>query len=204
VALTELLVLIGEDVKLQQDVDVNENQSQKALLDHHQKLLTGIVESLKKVEKPEPASVFQKGLTALADLEKERYLLENLLEAVKRGESFRNVLERYNNLKLTDYQITNVPRENTTSTKSNTLPSSSSGAGNLLRQLLGRLKKVSLKIMQLLVNVLKVIPKFMSIKPSIGFSGPFPTLSFQLDLQTESLNLYELFQDLTRGLGSET
>jgi hypothetical protein len=202
VGITELIALMAEDVKLQLDVDVSENQSQKALLDHHQKILKGIVESLKKEEKTEPASIFQKGLTALSDLEKERYLLENLLEAVKRGESLRNVLERYNTLKLTNYEISNVARESPTSTKS--LPSSSGGAGSLLRQLLGRLKKVAIKIMQLLTNALRVIPKFMSIKPSIGFSGPFPTLSFQLDLQTESLNLYELFQDLTRGLGSET
>src|SRR5688572_8645439 len=87
VAITELIALMTADVKLKQDVDISENQSQKALLDQHQKLLNGIVESLKKEEKAEPASVFQKGLTALSDLEKERYLLENLLEAVKRGES---------------------------------------------------------------------------------------------------------------------
>jgi hypothetical protein len=205
VAITELVVLMIADVKLQQDIDVSENQSQRALLDHHQRLLQGIVESLKQEEKLEPASVFQRGLTALSDIEKERFLLENLLEAVKRGESFRNMLERYNTLKLTDYEIANLPRESPAPTKPNiqspVLPSSSIGAGSLLRQLLGRLKKVSLKIMQLLVNALRVIPKFMSIKPSIGFSGPFPSLSFQLDLQTESRNLYELFQELNSCIG---
>jgi len=204
VAITELILLINEDVKLRPDV--SENQAQRSLLDKHQELLKQIVEDFKKEEKPEPASVFQKGLRALSNIEKERFLVENLLEDIKRGESFRNILERYNTLNLSNFETTNIPRENATTTRSRnqvtTLPPSSAGAGDLLQQLLERLKKVAIKVMQLLINAMKVIPKFVSVKPIVGFSGPFPTFSFQLDLQTEALNLYELFQDLTRGLGS--
>jgi hypothetical protein len=203
-SITDLGGLVHEDfVKLEGEVKVNESPAQKVLLESHQQVINRILESLKE-EKPDPATIFQQGLTALSDVEKERFILENLLEAVKRGESFSNMLGRFNALKLTNYEISTIPPEIITTTESNnqgvTNLTSSKGTGRLLEKLLDRLKKFALKIMQLLINAMKMLPKFISIQPIVGFAGPFPTFSFQLDLQTESLNLYDLFQDLTKGL----
>jgi len=195
-ALTELIVIIKEESERPTD------GAQKRLLDEHQATLNNILARLGE-EKPDPASIFQKGLRALADVDKERFLLENLLEAVKRGESFRNTLERYHAVGLTDIDVSQLPLETPPSEKEKApaLPASSVGAGNLLQQFLNKLKQVATKTMQIVINAMKVIPKFIGIKPSIGFSGPFPSFSLQFELQTESITLHELFQDLTRGLG---
>jgi hypothetical protein len=199
--MTELTVLVNEDVELPEEA--SENQTQKLLLNQHQGFLKSLLNNLKKEPKPDPASVFKKALGALSEIEKERFLRENQLEAIKRGESLSEIAERYNALKLSSLEVSNIPREAPPSAESTkevpNPPASSMAAGNLLQRLLARLKKVSVKVMQLLVNAMKVIPKFVGIKPSVGFSGPFPSLSFQIDLEAQPLTLFELFQDLTAG-----
>ena len=117
---------------------------------------------------------------------------------MKRGGSLYQSINTYSHLGIKNVDISGMGNDE--KDQSSDLPKSSVGAGGLLKQILNRLKMVATKIMQLLINAMKVIPKFVGIKPSIGFSGPFPMISFQLDLQTESLNLYDLFQDLTKGL----
>lgn len=197
-AATELTVIIKNHIDRPTDV------TQQKLVAKHQETLDGILSSVNE-EKFEPTSVFQKGLTALANMDKERFLIENLLEAVKRGESLRDTVGKYRTLGLTDIDVSQVAIDvNNNNDGAASLPPSSVGAGKLLGQFLHKLKKVSTKLMQLVINAMKAIPKFIGIKPSIGFSGPFPILSLQFDLQTESITLHELFQDLTKGLTSES
>jgi hypothetical protein len=190
---TELRILI------RQEAPTPTNEAQKALVGKHQALLENILESLSE-EKADPASIFQKGLAALSEIDKERFLIENLLERVKQGYSLRDTVEKYHGLGLTDIDVSQIPSDGSKPLAGSEPPESSIGAGKFLQGIQQNLKKVAAKIIQLVINAMKAIPKFVGIKPSIGFSGPFPTFSLQFDLQTESLTVYELFQDLTKGL----
>jgi len=179
------------------------NPTQQKLVEKHQETLKNILNGLKE-EKPDPVSVFQKGLAALSNIDKERFVIENLLERVKQGYSLRDTIERYHRLGITDIDVSQIPFDSPTPLAGVDLPESSIEFGKLLQGIVQNLKKVATKIIQLLINAMKVIPKFIGIKPSIGFSGAFPTLSLQFDLQTESLTIYELFQDLTKGLQKQS
>ena len=90
-AATELEVIIKNHI------DPPTDETQQKLVVKHQKTLEDILSNVNE-EKFEPTSVFQKGLTALANMDKERFLIENLLEAVKRGESLRDTVEKYQTL----------------------------------------------------------------------------------------------------------
>jgi len=166
------------------------------LLEQYDKMMRAVIESL-TLERPDPEVVLQKGLRALNRIEQFRFLLENLLEAVKRDDSLHNCLIRYGSLGLHDLPVSNLSEETRQSPWAFNW-----GSGRLLRKLWNGLQKAALTIMEILANAIKVVPKLVSIKPkpSIGLSGPFPTLSLQFDLEAESITIHELFHDLKGSL----
>ena len=141
--------------------------------------------------------MLQRGLRALNRVEQFRFLLENLLEAVKRDDSLQNSLSLYGSLGLHDFPVANLSEEK----KQSPWPFNPN-SGRLLRKLWDRLRKAALTLMEIVTNAIKVIPKLVSIKPkpSIGLSGPFPTFSLQFDLEAESITIHELFHELKGSL----
>lgn len=57
---------------------------------------------------------------------------------------------------------------------------------------------------QLVFNALRSIPSLVAVKPIVGFSGPFPALSVQFDLEVKSITVTDLFDKLSKGFESET
>jgi hypothetical protein len=144
-------------------------------------------------EKMEAKEALAQGLVALERVDDLRFLLDNLIEAVKRDASFQNSLQLFGQLGLAGATI-NFPEE-----KRNSPFASSGGAGRLLRGLWKWLKKVALTLMEIVTNAIKASPKWVSLKPkpSIGLAGAFPTFSLEFELEAESITLHDLFEQLT-------
>jgi hypothetical protein len=170
--------------------------AQVALIDQFSEMTRAVIKDL-KLEKPEAELVLRRTLTALNRIERVRFLLENLLEAVKRDQSLQNCLLLYKDLGLIEVQVPKATEDTRASPWR-----SSVGAGKVLRALWGRLRQVATTVMEIAINAIKVIPKLVALKPkpSIGLSGPFPTFSLQFELEAESMTIHELFNDLKAGM----
>jgi hypothetical protein len=167
--------------------------SKRILLEKYGETSRKVLESLKP-QVADAEAVVRGGLKALEHVEELRFLLDNLIEAVKRDDSLHNALKRYQELGLVQHSaLTEVTEE----TK-NSPWLWNRDAGRFLRGLWQRLRKLALVVMELLVNAIKVVPKFASLKitPSIGVTGPFPTLHLQFGLEAEPVTIHELFHDL--------
>jgi hypothetical protein len=171
----------------------------RILFEEYDKTIRAVLKSLTP-SSPDAESVLRGGLNALRLVEELRFIFANLLEAVKRDDSLHNSLTRYRDLGLIDnVNLTDVQDEKRTSPWLFNRDS-----GQLLRKLCQGLRKVALIVMEIVANAVKVVPKFVSLKPkpSIGLAGPFPTFDLQFDLEAESLTIHELFHDLIASLGS--
>ena len=169
----------------------------RILLEEYHETIQAVHESL-TLPSPDPESILRRGLTALRRVEELRFLLDNLLEAVKRDDSLLNSLIRYQALGLVNNRnLVDVQEE----TRKSPWPFNRD-SGKFLRKLLQRLRKAALIVMEILANAVKVGPKFVALKPkpSIGLTGPFPTFDLQFDLEAESLTIHELFHDLIGSL----
>ena len=162
------------------------------MCEQYSKMIGDVIGSL-SFDRPVPELVFKNGLNALKRIEEFRFLLDNLLEAVKRDDSLQNSLTRYSELGLIDFPVSNLTEE-----KRNSPWLFNRGAGRVLRKLLERLRDAALTIMEMVINAMKQIPHLISLKPKaeIGVSGPFPTFEVQIDIEVEPVTLHELFRAL--------
>jgi hypothetical protein len=135
----------------------------------------------------EPREVLRKGISALREVDQKRFLLQNMLEAVKQGKSLPHVIQGYHNMGLTNISITPT---------TNDLPDKKDGP--FLLDKLRSNDQIALMVMKIAINALKAIPKLCSIKPTIGFVGPIPSISFTLE--ADSITISDLFDTLTQGL----
>jgi hypothetical protein len=164
------------------------------VLDSFDKILEDTERELK--EKTDAESLLKNGLRALARIERFRFLLDNLLESVKRDQSLHNSVLLFKTAGLFDSPNVSIdPSEETR----NSPWRSNQGSGAFLRKILNRVKQVALTLMELVTNAIKVIPRLVSLKPkpSIGLSGPFPTFSLEFELEAESITIHELFEVLS-------
>lgn len=166
------------------------------MCEQYSKMIGDVIRSL-SFDRPAPELVFKNGLNSLKRIEEFRFLLDNLLEAVKRDDSLQNSLTRYGELGLIDFPVSHLAEE-----KRNSPWPFNRGAGRVLRKLLERLRDAALTVMEMVINAMKQIPHLISLKPKaeIGVSGPFPTFEVQIDIEVEPVTLHELFRAL---LGSE-
>jgi hypothetical protein len=181
------------ELKTRRD-DTPEQLSRRILLEMYDDTSRKVLESFKS-EIADAEAVLRGGLKALQRVEEFRFLLDNLLEAVKRDDSLNNALLRYRELELLEHPDLHDAKEETT--KQSPWPWNR-GAGQFLRRLWQRLRKLALTVMEVLVNAIKVVPKFASLKitPIIGITGPFPTLHLEFGLEAESVTIHDLFHDL--------
>ena len=162
------------------------------MCEQYSKMIGDVIRSL-SFDRPVPELVFKNGLNALKRIEEFRFLLDNLLEAVKRDDSLQNSLTRYSELGLIDFPVSHLAEE-----KRNSPWLFNRGTGRLLRKMLGRLRDAALTVMEMVINAMKQIPHLISLKPKaeIGVSGPFPTFEVQIDMEVEPVTLHELFRAL--------
>jgi hypothetical protein len=190
------LKLIQAETVLEAENDAPSPHVHTELTKQFKSMVGSLIKDL-SMEKPEAEVVFKRALAAMNRIERQRFLLENLLEAVKRDESLQNSLGNYGRLGLLDFGF-----PNTTEEKRQSPWASNHGAGRLLRTLWDRLRQVAITVMEIAINAIKAVPKLVAIKPkpSIGLSGPFPTFSLQFELEAESITIHELFNDLKAGI----
>ncbi len=163
-------------------------------------------ETVDKVEAATTAEeVWIASTKGLGDLSSQRFLVENLLEAVKRGESLLNTVLDYEQAGLLTRPaglqgiVANF-RETTQSP----FPSWR-GAGRVLRGLLTKVVRVSVKVFELAVAALRELgPEVVaSVTPGIGFAGPVPTFQVEFDLSISATLSRRLFEGMEAMAGSD-
>ncbi len=197
-ALRELKLLRATTVPYPADGPIQ--SAHEALRMMYESTLDGVIEQVANATLADAA--LRGSLMALKKVDDLRYLLLNLLEVVKRGDSLQDGLKRLHEAGLVDgaagEKISTFPL---TEKRQSPWPSTLR-AGRFVRALLSKLTDAALSLMELATNAIKAIPKFASlrVKPNIGWTGFFPTFTLQVDLQAEAVSLYDFFE-LLKGEG---
>jgi hypothetical protein len=149
-----------------------------------------IVQDLENAE--EPKSVVKAALQGLHRLDTLGLVLQNLMEAVKRDESFSDTVRRYSKLGILK-SVPPLPQD----IKTNPWFSSETVWGKL-KKVTSQLRKIALRCIELLLNALRAIPMFVELKPSpsIGMSGFLPSIAFEFELEIKGVALNELIEVL--------
>jgi hypothetical protein len=162
------------------------NHAQNVILEDCRSLIGDVVVSLDKPEAT-PRAVLQLAVSKLGRVEAKSFVLQNLLEALKRGESLQNVPRRYADLGLSEAPQEPDEEEQLSGKQ---IPPSSLNAAWLIRRLQQALADVGVALINMVMNAIKHIPSLAKIKPRpiVGVSGFFPTLALSLDLEASSIS----------------
>jgi len=131
--------------------------------------LTEILFELSKTKQIDPEQVFQAAISFLPDLDAQRFLIDNLLEAVKRGDNIVETMSRYETLGLLSKGAV-----------SDTTKISTTDLGKELEKRKSLWRRVTTRVIQVSVNAIKSVPKWVQIEPQILLVGPIPAISFRL------------------------
>jgi len=131
--------------------------------------LKKILENIPKEGRVDPEDVFRAAVSSLPILDAKRYLVDNLLESLKRGEVLSETMKRYKDLGL----ISEGPSPADSNAPIMNL-------GTELQNRKGLWGRITTTIMGDGVNALKAIPKWVEIEPQVTFIGLVPVLSFSL------------------------
>lgn len=132
-----------------------------------------------------PEAMFRAGLDAMDLVEAKRFVLDNLLEALKRGDKVAAVFKRFQDLGLLAHPAPGVK------------PSSASSDEDAIKDLQkskGLLKRTGLAAAQIATNAFRSIPKYVEIEPSISIVGVVPVLTFAL--KGKGVTVHELYETL--------
>lgn len=131
-----------------------------------------IFNQLSEVESDKPEKIIKIALDSVDSLERQQFVLSNLLEAIKKGENYNNVISRYNEIGLTNINISQPV------TEPQNIPNN---IGSSLWDSMRSVKNIAVTLYKIIVNSIKSIPKFIELKPRVGLSGMFPTISFEIE-----------------------
>lgn len=148
--------------------------------------LKNIFDGMPRTGQIDPEEVFRKAISFLPALEAKRFLIDNFLEALKRGEYIWDTAKRYQNLGLLESFPPNTPQ------------ASSENLGKALEKRKSLLARVALTVIRIGINAIKSIPKWVEIEPQITLIGMVPMLTFTL--KGEGMNIQELFDALSEGI----
>lgn len=172
----ELMVLRNAKEVTQSPVQEIENDVQT--------LFESIFTQLKEVEDARPEKLLSTALSAIDSLDEKRFLLTNLLESLKKGESYHATLKRFNNLGVTNIPVQEPEEAGKEKTR---------GHGSGIIAAVRKIKQFTQAVYQVVLNAIRSLPRFMELKPRIGISGVVPTVSFELDAAGVTVQeLYEL------------
>jgi hypothetical protein len=149
-----------------------------------------IVQNLENTE--EPKSVVKAALQGLYRLDELGFVLQNLMEAVKRNESFSDTVARYGKQGI-------LPSVQPLAADTKTNPWASSAAvWGMLKSVKSQFRKIAFRLINIFLNTLKTVPMFVKLKPSpsIGWSGFLPTIALEFELDIEGVALNELIDVL--------
>jgi hypothetical protein len=159
---------------------------QNAFQVEHYSRLKAILDEMGALDTTDPKMVVERAMSAFNEVEARAFVTRNVLENVKSGKSLTETLQSYHNLGLTNVNPARVPP-----------PPKVQGRprnGQLLIRILRKLGEVAFCLLELLLAALKQAPGFIGIKPSLGFVGGFPSITFQIEGESQSVR--ELFDAL--------
>lgn len=173
---------------LQNKVDQDIDSSQTPELDIDiQKEFESIFHNLENHVNSRPEQLIKVALNAVNALESKHFLLTNLLESLKKGDNYYETMKRFKDLGITNLEIPETSNENDKTVK---------GKGKAIFRLKNAIKKFVLALYQIIVNAIKSIPNFVKLKPRIGVTGWFPSLSFEIEGDSVTIQaFYELLTD---------
>jgi len=134
----------------------------------------------------QPEDVFRQAMQSLPEVDSQRMIIENLLEAIKRGDKLGETVDRYQSLGLLSEGFGGNKTDETLT-----------GLGERIVKRKGIWNLVGLTLMQLTVNALKTISKFGQIEPIITIA-PVPGLSFAI--KGKGMSFYDLYTNLTENI----
>jgi hypothetical protein len=138
---------------------------------------------------------FKSAFGSLDKLEQKRFVLDNLLERLKKGETPARVLHRFQNLGLIDLKSVETKWDEYIKLESGEAERpSSSGWGKFIKRQISNLRRFGATVGILACSAFKTLPKFLKIVPAISFLGPIPLITFNLG--GEDLNLQELLDTI--------
>lgn len=182
-----------------EDVSTNEepNVVKEALQNDLEHLFDDIIRDVSPTGTPDPRAVMNKALAGLSKVEAKSFVLQNLLEAIKTGigsESINvtKILQGYNRLGLTTIDLGVPGTEKVLQYQAD--GAKIDGFGKFIRGLLKKAFKIALTLIEIIKNAVKKVFGSVGIKPIIGVTGAFPSLSFQLEV--ENLTTAEFFEVL--------
>ncbi len=125
--------------------------------------------------------VLEKLMSALSETERKRFVLTNMLEALKKGDSLSSILKHYNAIGLTEINPMALQQpQRPIADDSQEKP-----AGHVWR-LLKRVARLCEPMIKAVIMTLRQIAKGkIKIHPVIGMSGLLPTLAVQFDFDAE-------------------
>ena len=158
------------------------DSTQESLLQDHHEFLREIADGFLNLK--DPKEVLARGFEALGKVEARQFVVQNILESVKRGESLNLTLRKFNELGLTDLRLPSPDFESTGAERREK-------SGGLLMKLMGWTRKFTHALFEIIINAIKAIPKFAAIKPSVGVVGAFPSLTFELE--GEAVTIHDFY-----------
>lgn len=140
--------------------------------------MTKISQALSAEAERGPDSVFRVAVRSFGDLDAKHFLIENMIEAAKRGATVEQVLTDFGRLGL--IQKPQLPPNPVATTAS-------------LLERKSLIERAMTVLGQISVNALKTVPKWVEIEPHFTVF-PIPSLGFSL--KGKGMSVYELFEAL--------
>lgn len=153
--------------------------TQEALLQDHLQFLRETASELFNLN--DPREILARGFESLGKVEARQFVIHNILESVKRGESLDGTLRRFNDLGLTDIQLPSHDSESMGSGRGEK-------TGRFLMRIMGFTKEFTHALYEIILNAIKAIPQFVAIRPSVGLVGVFPSLTFELECKAVTID----------------
>lgn len=180
-------------------IDQSLNNLELELIRHKQKIAESSVEeidvdlltefenifiNLKEFSGSRPEKLVSIALSSVNSLERKHFLLSNLLESLKKGDNYYDTLNRFNNLGITNIKMPEPKKEKKYNIE---------GKGSGILASMKSLKNFALALYQVIINSIKSIPSFIKLKPRVGVSGMFPSISFEIEGSSVTIQkFYEL------------
>jgi hypothetical protein len=153
--------------------------------------LTSIFEKLSAAQERGPEEAFKTALEAINVVDAKKFILENLLEGMKREDNvtIQQLMTRYQKLGLLSEDPPPIPPNQPPLQKTIALVERKS-----------IWERVGIAVAQLSLVAFKAIPKFVDVEPSLTFIGPIPCLSF--NLKGKAINGYEILETARKAVSA--
>jgi len=169
----------------------SETNDERAMIDHLSAIMMEMLSTVRKEN--EPDKVFAAAMQGLNKMQQEQFILENILESLKRGENLPEVMSRFNKLGLVKNQEDAAP----VNIADNESAAPYSRQGSFFMNLGKKIGRSSMILTKLAWAAAKAAGKFVEVVPVIGFVGPVPSVSLQLKPKGASVDeLIELVMEI--------